>query len=70
MAPKVEETPTTKREYAVAVTGLTANKYTKIGTDRIEPPPPISPKTIPIKRAPKYPKICVISMTAKLNINY
>jgi hypothetical protein len=38
-----------KREYAVAKTASTLNKYTNTGTVRILPPPPIRPNAIPIK---------------------
>ena len=53
--------PTIKREYAVAVTGLIPNKYTRIGTESIEPPLPISPKIRPTIKAPKNPNISKVS---------
>jgi hypothetical protein len=28
-----------------------------MGTERMDPPPPIRPRTTPIKTAPKYPNI-------------
>ena len=42
--------PTINKEYDVASTGDTLNKYTKTGTVRIEPPPPINPNEIPINK--------------------
>ena len=39
----------------MAVTGFIPNKYTRIGTDRIEPPLPINPKMRPTINAPKNP---------------
>ena len=47
--------PTMNNEYAVAVTGLIPNKYTRMGTERIDPPLPINPKIRPTKKAPKNP---------------
>ena len=55
--PISEVVPTTKREYAVAVTGFIPNKYTRMGTERIEPPLPNRPNTRPTRNAPKYPSI-------------
>lgn len=40
--------PTIKSECVVALSGVTPNKYTKIGTANMEPPLPISPSEIPI----------------------
>jgi len=40
--------PTTNNEYDVARMGDTPNKYTKTGTARIDPPPPIRPSEMPI----------------------
>jgi len=51
--PMILESATMKREYGVAVNGEIPNKYTRIGTVRIEPPPPINPKKSPTKTAPK-----------------
>ena len=45
------------REYAVAVTGFIPNKYTRIGTESIDPPLPINPKIRPTINAPKNPNI-------------
>lgn len=53
-------TPTTKSESAVAVTASKPKMYTKIGTLKILPPPPISPITRPIIIAEKYPKNSII----------
>lgn len=47
--------PTIKREYAVAITGSTENRYTKTGTVKIDPPPPIIPSETPINKEAKYP---------------
>jgi hypothetical protein len=36
------------------------NRYTKIGTVRMEPPLPINPNDKPIKKAPAYPAISIL----------
>ena len=55
IVPTKDVVPTTNNEYAVAVIGFTCNTYTIIGTVSMDPPPPVSPKTIPISRAPIAP---------------
>ena len=55
IVPTKDVVPTTNNEYAVAVIGFTCNTYTIIGTVSIDPPPPVSPKTTPISRAPITP---------------
>jgi len=57
MAPSNEVVPTINNEYAVAVTGFNPKRYTRTGTPNIDPPPPKSPRTKPIKTAPIYPSI-------------
>jgi len=58
--PTRDVVPTTNKEYAVAVTGLSASKYTKIGTVKIDPPPPNKPSVRPTINAPIYPNIISI----------
>lgn len=55
--PTRDVVPTTNNEYAVAVTGLRASRYTKIGTVRIDSPPPNHPSVRPTTNAPLYPNI-------------
>jgi hypothetical protein len=43
--------PTINKEYEVANTGETPNRYTNTGRVNIDPPPPISPNEIPINNA-------------------
>jgi hypothetical protein len=45
----------------VAVTGFIPNKYTRIGTESIDPPLPINPKIRPTINAPKNPNISSVS---------
>ena len=52
--------PTINKEYAVASTGSTPNKYTRTGTVKILPPPPIKPSETPINTDAKYPIISMI----------
>jgi hypothetical protein len=52
-APTNELAPTTKSEYAVAKIGSTPNKYTKTGTVKMDPPPPIRPSEIPMSSEAK-----------------
>ncbi len=40
--------PTINRECVVAFSGVTPNRYTSMGTARIEPPLPMSPKDTPM----------------------
>jgi hypothetical protein len=49
-----------KSEYAVAATASIAKRYTKTGTVRMLPPPPIKPRAIPINIDAMYPKITII----------
>jgi hypothetical protein len=51
--------PTINREYAVASTGSTPKRYTKTGTVKMEPPPPIKPKDIPITIEANNPKTII-----------
>ena len=54
------ETPTTNKEYAGAVSEASTPKmYTRIGTVKIEPPPPIRPKERPTKIASMYARISI-----------
>jgi len=46
-----------KVEYAVAKTGSMPIIYTKIGTERIDPPLPINPSVIPTHTDNTYPII-------------
>ena len=55
--PTREVIPTINKEYAVAITGLRPNIYTRIGKESIDPPLPINPRIKPTKNAPKYPNI-------------
>jgi hypothetical protein len=52
-APTKEEAPTINKEYAVAKIGLTPKRYTRTGTVKMDPPPPISPSEIPISNEAK-----------------
>ena len=51
--------PTIKREYVVANTASKWKRYTKTGTVNMLPPPPISPKEIPISIEAIYPAISI-----------
>jgi hypothetical protein len=51
-----------KREYAVARTASTLNKYTSTGTVRILPPPPISPRETPMMIEERYPAISIMQI--------
>src|SRR5690606_30445574 len=42
-------------EYAEAVTASSLKIYTRIGIERIDPPPPIRPRISPTKTENKYP---------------
>lgn len=57
IAPNREVTPTMNNEYTVAFCGSIRKKTTKMGTAKIEPPPPSVPITSPTKSAKKYPII-------------
>lgn len=65
LAPIADEIPTIKREYAVDSTTSSPMRYTKTGTVRIEPPPPIKPSVAPIIKAQKKPIISMNSMNKK-----
>ena len=49
MAPAKLVAPTINKEYAEAKTGSILNRYTRIGIESIEPPPPSKPNKKPIK---------------------
>jgi hypothetical protein len=51
--------PTIKSEYAEAVTGSMRNRYTRMGIDRIEPPPPSKPRIRPMPTDATYPMISI-----------
>ena len=61
-------TPTINKEYDVAKTGSTCNKYTSTGTVTMEPPPPIKPSVIPITSAAIYPITISIYELEHLNL--
>lgn len=58
--------PTTKSDKVVAVIESKPKIYTKIGTLKILPPPPISPITRPITTAKKYPINSIKNISANL----
>ena len=58
--------PTTKRDKAVAVTAPILKIYTKTGTPKILPPPPIIPMTRPMMSAKKYPINSMCNISAKM----
>jgi hypothetical protein len=62
MAPTNEVLPTIKSESEVAIVGSTAKNTTRIGTVRIDPPPPMRPNTMPMRNAPMYPMISMSHM--------
>ena len=43
--------------------GFILNTYTNIGTAKMDPPPPKRPMTIPVKKAPKYPRKALRTQT-------
>ena len=51
--------PTTNKEYPVANFSSMPYKYIKIGTARIYPPLPMSPKTTPMSIAKKQPSVSI-----------
>ena len=52
--------PTNNKEYVVASTILTLNKYTKIGKVNMDPPAPKKESTAPIKKEASNPVINII----------
>src|SRR5688572_15439041 len=60
-APSKLVTPTMNKEYAEARTASTWKKYTSIGIERIEPPPPNKPRIIPMPIENRYPTVSILT---------
>ena len=60
IVPTMLVVPTINNEYDEATTTSRENRYTRIGTDKIDPPPPIIPNKRPTPISEAYPKISMI----------